>query len=360
MKFEKLYRRFQFEVKLFLKCTTTYEHAKSLLARCYHREKPVLRAKNNIEKKYELMIIVPVYNLERYVAHCIESLLQQETEYTYHIVIVDDGSTDGTSTVLANYAHNKSITIIRRENGGAAAARNTALKTICGKYVMFVDGDDYLPTNAVQSLMQLAIEKNADIVQGGYTRFSDEGITETVCSVGSATPISYTAITGFPCMKVIRAELLEHFCFPEQFLYEDTVIATLLAPQCKTNYLIPELVYYYRYRQDSGCNQKFGLRSLDTFWITAYCLEGAFEQGYPFGEHELVAFLNQCRLNNSRIAELPAEIKECVFVLSSGLLQAYFPNRIKISNSKLTLLYRALRRRSYSAFLCLTDWWHYI
>lgn len=360
MKKSKLYRRLQYEIKLSQISCMTHNRTRQLICQNYYRVKPEMNARNTIENKYDLMIIVPVFNLEQYITQCVESLLRQNTRYTYHIVIVNDGSTDGTEEVLQRYQSNASITVIHRENGGAAAARNTALKEICGRYVMFVDGDDYLPDNAVESLMSVAINKDADLVQGGYSRFCDEGILETVCEVNAVARVPYSAITGFPCMKVIRAEILVDFCFPEQFLYEDTVIATLLAPQCKNNYLIPEVVYNYRYRQDSGCNQKYGLRSLDTFWITTYCLEEAAARGYPMGEHELIAFLRQCRLNNSRISELSEEIKECVFVLSSELLQTYFPKKTKIEDGKLRLLYRTLRRRSYLAFLCLIDWWHYI
>ena len=88
-------------------------------------------------------VIIPVYNIESYIEECIESVLAQ-TWQDYELILVDDGSTDGSGTILDRYGErDKRITVIHKENGGLSSARNAGLDAAIGKYIYFLDGDDW-------------------------------------------------------------------------------------------------------------------------------------------------------------------------------------------------------------------------
>ncbi|MDO4924791.1 MAG: glycosyltransferase [Turicibacter sp.] len=122
----------------------------------------------------KLSIIVPVYNVQDYIEECIQSLLKQTLD-DFEIIVVDDGATDDS---IKRISHLKSpkLRIIRRENGGLSAARNTGLKNAKGEFIAFVDSDDYiiLP-NAYEEMYNLAKKTQSDVVYGNALKyFSDE------------------------------------------------------------------------------------------------------------------------------------------------------------------------------------------
>ena len=103
-------------------------------------------SQNKLERpfQYDLQIIVPAYNVESYIAECIDSILAQRTSFRILVTVVNDGSTDQTFSVLQRYADCPEICIIQQENKGFSGARNAALKHIRASYIMFVDADDKL------------------------------------------------------------------------------------------------------------------------------------------------------------------------------------------------------------------------
>lgn len=123
------------------------------------------------DKKLPLVtIIVPVYNVRAYVGECIESLLNQ-TYTNLEIILVDDGSTDGSEAVCDEYAKKDSrIRVIHQENQGPAAARNAGLDHASGEYVTFVDSDDVVASVFIEKLYKLLKKYHADIAACGYVR----------------------------------------------------------------------------------------------------------------------------------------------------------------------------------------------
>ena len=97
---------------------------------------------NTIHPLYDVQIIIPVYNAKDYIEECLQSVLMQETFFSYLVTIIDDGSTDGSNCLLDKYQKEDSVEVIYKSNGGAASARNAALMNIKGKYVLFLDADD--------------------------------------------------------------------------------------------------------------------------------------------------------------------------------------------------------------------------
>ena len=100
---------------------------------------------NENRAKYDLDIIIPVYNTAQYVEECVDSVLAQNTRFSFHVTIVNDGSTDNSRDKLKKYENDLRTTIIDQRNAGHSGARNTGLANMKGRYVMFVDSDDRLP-----------------------------------------------------------------------------------------------------------------------------------------------------------------------------------------------------------------------
>ena len=125
------------------------------------------------EKHIDLSVIVPIYNTETYLPVCLDSLLGIDGPCV-EIVLVNDGSTDGSGMIADAYAQKDSrIRVIHRANGGASAARNTGLEVARGEYILFVDSDDWVLSDALVSLFHAGVESRADVVMGEI-RFCDQ------------------------------------------------------------------------------------------------------------------------------------------------------------------------------------------
>ena len=110
-----------------------------------------------IEKKPLVSVIIPVYNVSRYLPQCLDSVTSQ-TYQNLEIVIVDDGSTDGSGSICAHYAERDDrILLIRSENKGLASARNLGLGSICGEYISFIDSDDWVEPHMIEKLLEAAL-----------------------------------------------------------------------------------------------------------------------------------------------------------------------------------------------------------
>lgn len=120
-------------------------------------------------------IIVPVYNVEKYLEQCIDSILVQ-TYNDYELILVDDGSPDSSGEICDRYAvSNPRIRVIHKKNGGLSSARNAGVENSRGKYIFFIDSDDYLIyDNAFQELYNIGEDTNADIIMYGITKYFEE------------------------------------------------------------------------------------------------------------------------------------------------------------------------------------------
>lgn len=118
----------------------------------------------------KVSIIIPVYNVEAYLAKCLDSVINQTYE-NLEIICVNDGSTDGSLSVLELYAHNDTrIKIVNKSNGGLSDARNEGHKYVTGKYIMYLDSDDWIDLHTCESAVKKAEDENADVVFWNYVR----------------------------------------------------------------------------------------------------------------------------------------------------------------------------------------------
>lgn len=117
----------------------------------------------------QVSVIVPVYNTEKYLRRCLESLVHQ-TLKDLEILVVDDGSTDHSPEILSEFENNYPgrVRVIRKENGGQASARNLGIRECSGDYVGFVDSDDYVDTAMYEEMLRAALADNCDMVECSY------------------------------------------------------------------------------------------------------------------------------------------------------------------------------------------------
>ena len=323
-------------------------------------EKMPFSQKTVFEIQYDLMIVVPVYNTEKYLEECITSILHQKTKYRFLAVFVNDGSTDGSDAILQRYETCPNVKVIRQENRGLSGARNRAMETMYGKYIMFVDSDDLLEEGAVEKLMDTAVREDADIVEGGYIKFG-EGMQDWVQCRDFDEPVKadQSMLTGFASMKVIKSSLFQDLCFPRGIWFEDTIMQELLYSASRNVWIIPDIVYRYRQNPEGiSATAQTHAKVLDTWWITKFCLEEKVQRGYLIDAYARELFFVQLQRNNRRLKNMPEEVQESVFVLSCGLYAQYFAELPKPDSFLDSCLDRALKNRSWRAYQCVMENWN--
>ena len=324
----------------------------------YNAKQPFsIEGNNEINTKFDLMIAVPVYNGEKYVKKCIDSLLNQETKYTYEIVIVNDGSTDETANILKEYESNNIVRIITQANKGLSAARNKALKCITGKYVLLVDADDELSNNAVQLLLEKAIENNADIIEGSYTRFNNDGEFDPHYHINDNS-ISNPEIPlfGFPWGKVIRADIFRNIVFPEGYIYEDSIFAYCIHHIAKLKYTISDICYKYRDNPEGICATSGKSKSsIDTYTVSFY-LWSYYYQNFTITKRFFELVVGQTILNYLRAQFQDEEILKAAFRLTQRIYVSIFDKPI-VENEKYIVFDKCMRRGTYDAFCNLASLW---
>ena len=133
------------------------------------------------QPELELSIIIPIYNVEKYVKDCLLSIFSQDLdEECFEVIIINDGTKDRSMEVIANIIHNHSnIKIINQKNQGLSVARNNGIAIANGEYILFVDSDDQLVYNSLKPLIESAITSKADLVMAEYIKINDKDYTST-------------------------------------------------------------------------------------------------------------------------------------------------------------------------------------
>lgn len=297
---------------------------------------------NQCKKRYDLEIIVPVYNVERYVEECIESILAQKTRFTFHLTIVNDGSTDCSRDILKKYETFKNITIIDQDNEGFSGARNTGIRNANGTYLMFVDSDDRLPQGAIEALMSEAIENDCDIVQGGYERFDASGIINRHLPEGT--------LSGFAWGKVYKADVWNGIQFPERYWFEDTISALVINCGVVRKSTVEQVVYDWRKNLNSISFKSVGRpKVLDTIYVTLKLLEDRARLGLPENKDFKEALILQLKINARRIYSLNnKELDYANYVISRYIFDKYIRNDLAVLQDNIS---KALLTNNYKHFI---------
>lgn len=220
-------------------------------------------------KTPDISIIIPVYNTAGYLAECLDSAAEQSFG-NYEIILVNDGSTDGSQRIIDDYVYRypDRIRAFTIPNGGLGNARNYGIGKARGKYLAFVDSDDYIRRDMLQKMYEAARRHNADCVMTDYIAFWDDGRQEYVRSVdlpdaGRPDIMKYSAKYGTVniCTKLVARELFDVIRFPAGF-YEDLATTPILLSWAKNICYVREGLYFYRQRPGSITSIKSGDKRL--------------------------------------------------------------------------------------------------
>jgi glycosyltransferase involved in cell wall biosynthesis len=206
-------------------------------------------------KSFKVSIILPVYNVEKYLSACLDSLLAQTLE-EIEIVAVNDGSTDRSLQILQAYQslNPEKLFIFSTENHGVSRARNYGFAHSHGEYVWFVDSDDFVEPDACRLLYEKATADGNDLVLFRYYNVDSEtGIRkEYIASCHNQNfrvadkPYELPAISPYPWIKFIHRDLFNGLCFPEGIRFEDLPVAYLLAVKARSIGYVDQCFYNYR------------------------------------------------------------------------------------------------------------------
>ncbi len=240
-------------------------------------------------------VIVPTYNVEEFLEECLQSLVDQKYPHI-EIIVVDDGSTDGSGRIADSFAVMDSrITVIRKPNGGLGAARNTGLEYVTGDFVAFVDSDDIVPADAYQTMVTSLNETGSDFVVGSFHRFNSQRrwLPATPARVHSRNRLGLK-IHEYPTIlldlfswnKMFRTEFWRESVakFPEGILYEDKQPMTAAYMKASSFDVLEESVYNWRIRENgtSITQQKHSMRDLvDRLHVASSLSDLLEEDGTP-------------------------------------------------------------------------------
>ncbi len=207
-------------------------------------------------------IIVPIYNVEEYLRETLDCILHQDYQ-DYELILVDDGSTDGSGAICDEYARqDERVRVIHQPNGGVSAARNTGVAAATGDFIGFVDSDDLIEPNMYATLVRIADEYRADVVQCRHNR---EGVgkrnqpslevtvkdgEQYVKDIFTYRGGEYTNQVAL-WSKIYRRELFSHIHFPEGQTYEDEQETYKLCLKARRIALIEDELYHYVRRENS-------------------------------------------------------------------------------------------------------------
>lgn len=211
----------------------------------------------------KISVIMPVYNVEKYVREAIESVLNQSYK-EFELIIVNDGSKDNSGIICEEYSYDKRVKYIKKENGGLSSARNAGLAVASGEYITFIDSDDLFDIDYLSTLVRIKEENNADLAVVSYYCFSDGDSLKPMMSkrVKKYSGKKYVHAMFGPQMigayawgKLFSRDCFETRKFPEGKLYEDILTTPyIIYPMNNVVYSFSQL-YMYRQREGSILNK---------------------------------------------------------------------------------------------------------
>ncbi len=297
-------------------------------------------------------IVVPVYNVETRVYDCLDSIVNQ-TYRSIQVIIVDDGSTDGSTSVCEDFAaKDDRVLFIRQNNQGVAFARNTGLDYARGLFITFIDGDDWVEPTFVESLLNAALLNGADIAICGYVMVAENGqVLKRAHFQEMLNDEQYywsTAFSGYGdnlyvWNKLYRGEIIGNSRFTSDIYAEDYAFNLAVFPEAKSVCYIGQELYWYHRRDSSLASQPTSMKNLDAVELNIQAM-GYFEAaGYldciPGAFHRAVALCAQWYPQSGSRAEMK-RYRDC----RNGIRVTFKKHR--------ALLSRAIRAR-YCALVVL-------
>ena len=305
---------------------------------------------NNWSNINKISIIIPVYNREKYIQRCLDSVLMQNVNK--EIVIIDDGSTDSSLSIIKEYASKyPEIIYFQQENGGAVKARNNGISKSCGDYLFFLDSDDYLEENSLAEMLQTAIDNNADMVIGNFREADPQGncIKEYyIPSYAKNTMLNEdtfwrlnsednTYVGSVICFRLYKKDLWKDLRFPEGVIHEDEFMQHLLVQRAQRIYVIDRIVETVSLSPESVMRKRFSKKNLALAKARAIRTRYLIDKGYydhalynfGFGTRTMLIGHNELSDSESKkeIEELYIDFKDIAKQLSPHI---DFKNKIRL------------------------------
>lgn len=245
----------------------------------------------------KVSVIVPVYNGEKYIKSCLDSILKQ-TLKEIEIIIINDGSTDSTQEILENYQnqYNDKIKIIKKENEGQGKARNVGIDLSKGEFITFIDADDEIEPNMLQSMYELLKKEDADIVICDYYEIYEKNkvLRKAIPQRQNDIKKDYIVSVAGPCNKLIRTEILtkNQLHFMQTGAYEDLSIIPLIGLYANKIVYLEEPLYNYYIRQGSTMRQNtFNDKVLSIYEVLEYLTKEFEKSGLSENYKEELEFI---------------------------------------------------------------------
>ncbi|MEK3663038.1 glycosyltransferase family A protein [Paenibacillus sp. FSL F4-0236] len=247
-----------------------------------------------------LSIVVPVYNIEHYITPMFDSLLTQ-SEPHFEVIIVDDGSTDNTYNVIANILAlhpDLSCKVIRTENQGVSVARNRGLTEATGKYVLFLDGDDYISTDLVRTIHTYTQPSDPEIICWGYSHVTEDGVTTLSYTSAYSNITGSEALTHIFVNKSLRIWtgsiaynrellLLHGLQYTERCVNgEDQEFIYKALSRAATVITLPDILSFYLQRNTSISNS-YNVKKFDV--VGVFKRLDAYFEAHPFEKLDMIS-----------------------------------------------------------------------
>ena len=317
-----------------------------------------------------ISVIIPVYNVEKYLKTCIDSVLTQDFK-DYEIILVNDGSTDNSPIICDEYAEKYDcVSVIHQKNKGLGGARNTGIDAARGEYLLFLDSDDFILPEAFSYLTNIMAGNNPDIVCFGRKNVLENGETDSFCYVWdsgekvlSAKDYFMNYINNpFATNKLFKTNLFKDngIYFPDRRWYEDLETIPKVILYAKDVLITHKVLYGYLLRQDSIMHVKNADRNIEMLEavedvLDYYKKQQCFEEYYS--ELEYLCILHVLVLVTTRVASIDSKHKlltefydfvKCNFpdFHKNSYLKEYLPRRRK-------LIYELSRRKMYKSLFLL-------
>ncbi|MDD3416133.1 MAG: glycosyltransferase [Lachnospiraceae bacterium] len=274
-------------------------------------------------------MIVPIYNAEKYLERCLNSLINQETIYQYEVILVNDGSTDHSLKIAEMYESEFSnVLCFIQENLGISAARNRGINLSSGKYIGFIDSDDFVQKSFVQELLQRAYDDDADMVKCGHYRY--DAVNEKILSVVNYKDCSLVGnigkkvleLKGFVWEGISKRTLWDDIRFPEGYWYEDIISRFLLMRKSKKIECIGKPLYYYNRHQTNISKTVWkdkSIKCLDQLYLVKYLSEYSLDsEGEDTLSYIIIHELGEVLW--MRTSGLKNDIKEKMFIAARQIL----------------------------------------
>lgn len=301
----------------------------------------------------KISVIVPVYNVEKYLDRCIESIVNQ-TYKNLEIILVDDGSPDNCPKMCDEWAKkDERIKVIHKENGGQGEARNFGIKESTGDYIGFTDSDDVIAENMYERLLSIAKKTNADAVQCALLKFLDFKQTEfdvdnrdvqlkALTPVEAVSELLKDKITSTCPAFLLKKDLAKSVLFDLGIINEDVMWTYRICKNSNKTVLTNEVLYFYLQREGSTMNSAYSKKRFDALDADLFKAD-AIKKDFPelYGK-AVRGYIGSCFYHYQTLCRLKKcdEYEEYKKIIHKRFCDADLNEAYKVTDLKYKVWYR--------------------